>query len=153
MEIFSEEFKREVSSQLEAITNIVKKDNSNQMSDCEIAKAMEDSFFYNPDCDKEDNNKNNEGLHEEFKLIFKKEKKKKNKKFKEGDVVYWGEREGVVTDKYKEKDEASLHVCFKENVEFKSWELAFTKDGRFLLGTPIILSHFPYELKMKKLKQ
>lgn len=150
MEIFSEEFKREVSSQLEAITNIVKKDNSNQMSDCEIAKAMEDSFFYNPDCDKEDSNKNNEGLHEEFKLIFKKEKKKK---FKVGDVVYWGKRKGFVTKVFKEKDEASLYISFEEIGELGRLDISFTKDGRFLLGTPIILSHFPYELKMKKLKQ
>ena len=150
MEIFSEEFKREVSSQLEAITNIVKKDNSNQMSDYEIAKAMEDSFFYNPDCDKEDNNKNNEGLHEEFKLIFKKEKKKK---FKVGDVVYWGKRKGFVTKVFKEKDEASLYVSFEETGEVGRLDISFTKEGRFLLGTPIILSHFPYDLKMKKLKQ
>jgi hypothetical protein len=117
MEIFTNEFKNLLSTQLEELANVVKNnevkiDGAEVISDYEIAKAIEDCMN-NPDCGK-------------------KEKKKKNKKFKEGDVVYWGEREGVVTDKYKEKDEASLHVCFKENVEFRSWELAFTKDGRFI---------------------
>jgi hypothetical protein len=137
MEIFTNEFKELLSTQLEELTNVVKKDEVKidgavVMSDYEIAKFM-DACMNNPDCGK-------------------KEKKKKNKKFKEGDVVYWGERKGVVMDKYKEQDEASLHVSFKENGEFRSWELSFTKDGRFINGTPIILSHFPYELKMKKIK-
>jgi hypothetical protein len=56
-------------------------------------------------------------------------------------------------DKYKDKDEASLHVYFKENGEFRSWELAFTEDGRFIHDTPRLLSHYPYKLKMKKIKK
>lgn len=102
------------------------------MSDSEIAKFM-DACMNNADCGK-------------------KEKKKKNKKFKVGDIVYWGKREGLVTEVCKEKDEASISVCFEENGEFRRWEISFTKDGRFINGTPIVLSHFPYELKMKKIK-
>ncbi len=136
MEIFSEEFKNLLSTQLEELTNVVKteksKENTDVMSDSEIAKFM-DACMNNPDCGK-------------------KEKKKKNKKFKVGDVVYWGKRAGLVTEVFKEKDEASLYVCFEENGEFRKWDISFTKDGRFLLGTPIVLSHFPYELKMKNIK-
>ena len=136
MEIFTNEFKNLLSTQLEELTDVVKtekaKENPQVMSDYEIAKAIEDCMN-NPDCGK-------------------KEKKKKNKEFKEGDVVYWGERKGVVTDKYKDKDEASLHVSFEENRYFRRWEISFTKDGRYIKGTPIVLSHFPYELKMKKIK-
>lgn len=50
------------------------------------------------------------------------------------------------------KDEASLYVSLKKNVEFRSLELCFTKDGRFIHGTPIVLSHIPYILKTKKIK-
>lgn len=107
-------------------------DVSQQMSDSEIAKGLE-TCFNKVDCDK-------------------KEKKKKNKKFKVGDVVYWGKREGLVTEVYKGKDEASLYVSFEETGEFGKWHISFTKDGRFLLGTPIVLSHEPYELKMKNIK-
>ncbi len=102
MEIFTNEFKELLSTQLEELTNVVKtnkeelkKDGAVVMSDYEIAKLM-DACMNNSDCSK-------------------KEKKQKNKKFKEGDVVYWGERKGVVMDKYNDKDEASLHVSFKEN--------------------------------------
>lgn len=137
MEIFTNEFKNLLSTQLEELTNVVKKDElkidgAKVMSDYEIAKAIEDCMN-NPDCGK-------------------KEKKKKNKKFKEGDVVYWGEREGIVTEVHNENDEASLYVSFKENGEFRGWELSFTKDGRFLNGCPVVLSRFPYELKIKKIK-
>lgn len=137
MEIFTNEFKDLLSTQLEELTNVVKKDEvkidgAKVMSDYEIAKFM-DACMNNPDCGK-------------------KEKKKKNKKFKFGDVVYWGEREGVVTEVHNETDEASLYVSFKENVEFRGWELSFTKDGRFLNGCPVVLSRFPYELKIKKIK-
>ena len=135
MEIFTNEFKNLLSTQLEELTDVVKtekaKENPQVMSDYEIAKAIEDCMN-NPDCGK-------------------KEKKKKNKKFKVGDVVYWGEREGIVTEVY-EKNEASLYVSFEENRYFRRWEISFTKDGRYIKGTPIALSHFPYELKMKKIK-
>ena len=102
------------------------------MSDSKIAKLM-DACMNNAD-------------------FGKKEKKKKNKKFKVGDVVYWGERKGVVEQQFNSNDEASTCVCFEEPEEFKSFDISFTKDGRFMNGTPIVLSHFPYELKMKKIK-
>lgn len=117
--------KKEKNNQLEVC------DEAKVMSDYEVAKFM-DACMNNPDCGK-------------------KEKKKKNKKFKVGDVVYWGEREGIVTEVY-EKNEASLYVSFEENRYFRRWEISFTKDGRYIKGTPIVLSHFPYELKMKKIK-
>jgi len=53
MEIFSEEYKAELISQLEAITNIVKTDKPIPMSDYEVAKSMEDCFD-NPDCSKKE---------------------------------------------------------------------------------------------------
>jgi hypothetical protein len=63
-----------------------------------------------------------------------------------------GERKGIVTEQHNDKDEASTFVCFEETGEFKRWDISFTKDGRFLCGTPIVLSHTPYKLKMKKIK-
>lgn len=84
--------------------------------------------------------------------IFNSKKKKKNQ-FEVGDVVYWGERKGIVTQQYDSKDEASLYVTFEKNGEFKSWDIPFTKDGRFMNGTPIVLSHLPYKLKMNKIKK
>lgn len=136
MEIFTNEFKNLLSTQLEELTDVVKtekaKENPQVMSDYEIAKFM-DACMNNPDCGK-------------------KEKKKKNKKFKVGDVVYWGEREGIVTEVHKERDEASIYVSFEQNRDFRRWELSFTKDGRFINGTSVVLSHFPYELKIKKIK-
>ena len=169
MEIFTPEFREELFDNLESIvielnSNIPfrktielnnkiqlafekekeifdsKKEKNNQLEVCDEAKVMSDSeiskFMYacmnNADCGK-------------------KEKKKKNKKFKVGDIVYWGKREGLVTEVCKEKHEASISVCFEENGEFRRWEISFTKDGRFINGTPIVLSHGPYELKMKNI--
>ena len=129
MEIFSEEFKIELSRQLEELTNVVKQNGAVAMSISEKEKFM-DACMDNPDCGK----------------------KEKNKKFKKGDVVYWGEREGIVTDVYNEEHEASTIVCFEKTEEFIRWELPFTEDGRYIHGTSIVLSHFPYELKMKKIK-
>ena len=129
MEIFSEEFKIELSRQLEELTNVVKQNGAVAMSISEKEKFM-DACMDNLDCGK----------------------KEKNKKFKKGDVVYWGEREGIVTDVYNEEHEASTIVCFEKTEEFIRWELPFTEDGRYIHGTSIVLSHFPYELKMKKIK-
>jgi hypothetical protein len=146
MNIFSEEFKTELSSQLEAITNIVKKDNSNGISDLELIKAMEDSFN-NSDCDKkEDSNKSNKGLHEEFKLVFKKEKKKKNKEFKEGDFVYLENLSGEIV--LLDKKRNLIVVEF-----FNGAGKDFYIDGSIVEGGSKLLSHYPYELKIKKLKQ
>lgn len=118
--------KKEKNNQLEVCSEV------KVMSDYEVAKFM-DACMNNPDCGK-------------------KEKKKKNKKFKVGDVVYWGEREGIVTEQHNDIYDTSTIVCFEKTEEFIRWELAFTKDGRFIHGTPVVLSHFPYELKMKKIK-
>jgi hypothetical protein len=127
MEIFSEEFKAELSSQLEALTIIVKTDEPKPMSDYEVAKSMEDCFD-NPDCGK-------------------KEKKKKKNQFKIGDVVYYlGSLKGEVVD-----------FCTQSkaiDVQFDNGYLeSFMYDGSLVPNTPIVLSHFPYKLKMKKIKK
>lgn len=152
MELFSEKELLEIAEGIDSLTITIKaKENfidilkrvseegekgcpdvSQQMSDSEIAKAIADCMD-NPDCSK-------------------KEKKKKNKRFKVGDVVYWGKRAGLVTEIYEENNEASLYVFFEETIGFGKWDISFTIDGRFLFGTPIVLSHLPYELKMKKIK-
>ena len=124
MEIFSKEFKAELSSQLEALTNLVKTDEPKQMSDLEIKESMEDCFD-NLDCGK----------------------KQKNTKFKAYDVVYFGYLKGNVLEQDNDDSDTSLRVYFSNN-----FELTFTKDGRFYKETPKVLSHFPYELKMKKIK-
>lgn len=132
MEIFTNEFKNLLSTQLEELTNVVKtkkaKENPQVMSDYEIAKAIEDCIN-NTDCGK-------------------KEKKKKNKKFKVGDVVYWGNIEGIVEETIQYNSFLTIWVVFKSSGD----EIQFTEDGRFSPTLPIILSHFPYELKMKKNK-
>lgn len=98
------------------------------MSDSEIAKFM-DACMNNPDCGK-------------------KEKKKKNKKFKVGDVVYWGNVEGIVEETIKYSSFITIYVIFKSSGD----EIEFTEDGRYTPQLPVVLSHFPYELKMKKIK-
>jgi hypothetical protein len=125
MEIFSEEFKAELSSQLEALTIIVKTDEPKPMSDYEVAKSMEDCFD-NPDCGK----------------------KQKKIKFKAYDIVYFGNLKGIVFKQMNDNSHISLDVEFDNNKRLK-----FTKDGRFYQEMPIVLSHFPYELKMKKIKE
>lgn len=103
-------------------------DEAKVMSDSEIAKAVADCMD-NPDCSK-------------------KEKKKKNKKFKVGDIVYWGNIEGIVEEKIQYNSFLTIWVVFKSSGD----EIQFTEDGRFSPTLPIVLSHFPYELKMKKIK-
>lgn len=133
MEIFTNEFKNLLSTQLEELTNVVKKDEvkidgAKVMSDYEIAKALQDCMN-NPDCGK-------------------KEKKKKNKKFKVGDVVYWGNVEGIVEETIKYSSFITIYVIFKSSGD----EIEFTEDGRYTPQLPVVLSHFPYELKIKKIK-
>jgi transcription antitermination factor NusG len=126
MEIFSEEYKAELISQLEAITNIVKTDKPIPMSDYEVAKSMEDCL----------------GCEE----IAKKRKKKKSKKFKVGDVVFYlGSLKGEVVDFCTESK--TIDVQF-DNGYLESFMLC----GSLVPNTPIVISHFPYELKMKKIK-
>lgn len=129
MEIFTNEFKNLLSTQLEELTDVVKtekaKENPQVMSDYEIAKFM-DACMNNPDCSK-------------------KEKKKKTKKFKVGDTVYLGSLQGQVVLFNKQYEEIK--------VNFGSLPLEpFTDEGRIFNNAPIVLSHFPYELKMKKIK-
>ena len=131
MEIFTEEFKGLLSKQLDELSNVVKTNNSKQMSDYEIAKAMKDCI----DCYEEETKS-------------KKDKKKKYKKFKEGDVVYLGNLKGNVAIQYNDESDGSLIIDF-ENGE----DLPLTKDGRFYQNTPIVISHFPYKSKMKKIKK
>jgi len=114
--------KKEKNNQLEVC------DEAKVMSDYEVAKFM-DACMNNPDCGK-------------------KEKKKKNKKFKVGDVVYWGNIEGIVEETIQYNSFLTIWVVFKSSGD----EIQFTEDGRFSPTLPIILSHFPYELKMKKIK-
>lgn len=125
MEIFSEEFKAELSNQLEALTKVVEY-KPQPMSDYEIAKAMDDCL----------------GCEE----IAKKSKKKKNKKFKLDDVVYLGNLQGRV----EEVDKDLFVVGVKFINSYKQW---FKNDGRLLQDSPKVLSHYPYELKMKKIKK
>ena len=130
MEIFTNEFKELLSTQLEELTNVVKKDEVKidgavVMSDYEIAKFM-DACMNNSDCSK-------------------KEKKQKNKKFKVGDVVYLGSLQGEVV-KFNEEDE-SIEVSFGD-----FFSEIFMVEGSIFTNTPIVLSYFPYKLKMKKIK-
>lgn len=123
MEIFTEEFKNELSKQLHELTNVVKKDTAGLMSDSEIAKSMEDCFI------------------KEIKI----ERNKNNKKFKLGDVVYFCSLEGVVVDFCNESNTI--------DVDFKNGYLeSFMNDGSLIPNTPIVLSHYPYKLKKKKSK-
>lgn len=126
MEIFSEEFKAELSNQLEALTKVVEY-KPKPMSDYEIAKSMDDCL----------------GCEE----IAKKSKNKKNKKFKVGDVVYYlGSLKGEVVDFCTESK--TIDVQF-DNGYLESFMLC----GSLVPNTPIVLSHYPYELKMKKTKK
>ncbi len=100
-------------------------DVSQKMSDNEIVKSME-TCFNNVDCGK-------------------KEKKKKNKKFKVGDVVYLGSLQGQVVLFNKQYEEIKVNFG---SLPFEP----FTDEGRVFNNAPIVLSHFPYELKMKKIK-
>jgi hypothetical protein len=134
MEIFTNEFKNLLSTQLQELTNGVKKDGAEVMSDYEVAKFM-DACMNNPDCGK-------------------KEKKKKNKKFEVGDVVYLGERKGIVTEQHNDNTDTSTYVDFFAHNQFSELSyIAFTQDGRYFIGTQIILSHFPYKIKIKKIKK
>jgi hypothetical protein len=133
MEIFTNEFKELLTNQLVELADVVKTKRSNEMSDYEIAKAMENCM----DCYEEENKS-------------KKDKNKKNKKFKVGDVVYWGESQGVVFYKDEKKTDTSLGVNFKDSNNYNCY---FTENGRYYINAPIVLSHFPYKLKMKKIKK
>lgn len=123
MEIFTEEFKNELSKHLEAITFDSKKEKTNNAFDFEIAKELEDN------CN----------------LKFTIERNKNNKKFKLGDVVYCGNLQGIV----KDVDEDLFMVGVKFTNGYQQW---FKNNGRLFQNSPKVLSHYPYELKKKKSK-
>jgi hypothetical protein len=126
MEIFTDKFREELMGNLETITIGLK-------SDLPINKV------------KELNDKINLALQKEREIANP--KKKKKNQFEEGDVVYFAGLEGIVTKQYNDDSNTSTFVRFN-----KYYTLGFTKDGRILFGTPIVISHFPYKLKMKKIK-
>lgn len=129
MEIFTNEFKELLTNQLVELADVVKTKRSNEMSDYEIAKSMEDC-----DCD--------DCLKEETKP-----KKKKKKKFEVGDVVYYlGSLKGTVVDFCTESKTIDVQL---DNGYLES----FMIDGSLVPNTPILLSHYPYKLKMKKIKK
>jgi len=124
MEIFSKEFKAELSNQLEALTKVVEY-KPTPMTDADIIKSMEDCM--------------------DFTDNIKKERNKNNKKFKLDDVVYLGILQGRV----KEVDEDLFMVGVKFINSYQQW---FKNDGRLFEDSPKVLSHYPYELKKKKSK-
>jgi hypothetical protein len=126
MEIFTPEFREELMDNLETITIGLK-------SDLPINKV------------KELNDKINLAVQKEREIANP--KKKKKNKFEIGDVVYLAGLEGIVKKQFNDDSNTSLFVRFNEYNT-----LSFRKDGRILFGTPIVLSHFPYKLKMKKIK-
>lgn len=67
--------------------------------------------------------------------------------FKKGDAVYWGTLEGNVIETSSVNGDRPLYVIFKNLAGFY-----FTSDGRINVNTPIALSHFPYEVEMKKVE-
>jgi hypothetical protein len=136
MEIFSNEFKELLTNQLVELADVVKTKRLNEMSDYEIAKAMEGCM----DCSEEYSKQ-------------KKEKKKAKNEFEVGDTVYWGRRKGHVLEQNNNSSVSSTWVCFEKNDKFQEKNISFTKDGRYYYGFPIVLSHFPYELKIKKNKK
>lgn len=70
------------------------------------------------------------------------------KEFEKGDTVYWGTLKGEVTEQRNNNTYSSTIVKFN-----REGNVSFTKDGRYLKNTPVVLSHFPYEMKMKKVEQ
>ena len=68
--------------------------------------------------------------------------------FKKGDTVYYGTLKGEVVKQCKIDTPITILVHFK-NVG----NLMLLEDGRFYQETPIILSHFPYKLEMKRVEE
>lgn len=123
MEIFTEEFKNELSKQLNEITFESKKENKIVMSESEIVKAMESCFKTNPN----------------------KEEKKKSKGFKLGDIVYLELLLGEIVFLDKKRDLIVVEFINGVNKDFRI-------DGSVCDNSPKLLYHYPYELKIKKLK-
>ena len=135
MEIFTKEFREELMGNLESI-----------------------GFELNPNLPitklKELNDKINLAVQKEREIANP--KKKKNKKFKKGDIVYFGTKKGEVIDFTKTITDSDV-VCTGILVSFceskKDMFYGFKNDGSIFEGQEIFLSHFPYELKMKKIKK
>lgn len=124
MEIFTKEFKKELSKQLDAITFESKKEKINEMLDFEtLQETIGDCFSNN----------------------IKVERNKNNKKFELEDVVYLGNLQGIVED--VEEDLFMVGVKFING--YQQW---FKNNGRLFQNSPKVLSHYPYELKKKKSK-
>jgi hypothetical protein len=70
------------------------------------------------------------------------------KEFKKGDTVYYGTLKGEVTEQNNDVSDVSTYVNFENNESNY-----FTKDGREYEYTPVVLSHFPYELEMKRVEE
>lgn len=61
-------------------------------------------------------------------------------KFKKGDIVYWQDLQGEVTD-------IDFHPHYPIEAKFNNGRvLSFTIDGRSIIETPPVLSHTPYTL-------
>ena len=61
------------------------------------------------------------------------------RKFKKGDIVYWQDLQGEVTD----IDDTDYPITVKFNNNFFK---SFTYDGRYFADFPLVLSHTPYTL-------
>jgi hypothetical protein len=68
--------------------------------------------------------------------------------FKKGDTVYYGTLKGLVFEQKNNNTYTSMNVKIE-----KIGGLFFTKDGRLCEDTPVVLSHFPYELEMKRVEE
>ena len=124
MEIFSEEFKIELSKQLETITFESKKEKTNKMMDFEaLQESIGHCFIYD----------------------INNERKEKNNIFKLDDVVFIGDLEGKVIKCWDGLE--LMHVYFENGIT-----KSFLTDGRIFQESPKVLSHYPYELKKKKSK-
>ena len=133
MEIFTKEFKNELSKQLNEITFESKKENKIVMSESEIVKAMESCFNTNPKMESCFNTNPN------------KEEKKKSKGFKLGDIVYLELLLGEIVFLDKKRDLIVVEFINGVNKDFRI-------DGSVCDDSPKLLYHYPYELKIKKLK-
>lgn len=69
--------------------------------------------------------------------------------FKVGDIVYWGTLKGEVVTQNNNDSDSSIRV----KLDSIFFPFHFYKDGRFFKNTPVVLSHFPYEMEMKKVEQ
>lgn len=116
---------QELSNHLKELTKFIKTNKPRLLTDAKKMKLLEDCGGYID--------------------VAKKEKKKKNKKFKLGDIVYFANLRGKVIRQNNDDSDVSLLI------EFDNHNFLFTKDGRFYPEMPILISHFPYELKKKKI--